>query len=307
MIYLLPAVRSSTCRPFFCAEHGRGSFGGALAKRTVSCDNEALGVGTELAATGVCLLKRCLMGAILDALHRLQRIERDLNSFRAKEESIRRNTRNFRRQISKSDATCITHREAVTKCQMEIDNADLDIKAREESMSRHRQALNVAKSNKEYAAILTALNTEKAGTSKCESRVLELMARKEQLQDKSKEFEEDRVRLEARLRKYEQQLATYLEETREASERLQQEREEAARELPASALETFSRVAGRLEGEALAELEKLSSRREDYVCGGCNMSVPLELVNRLRSRDELLLCGTCGRILYLNESSVRSA
>ncbi|HRX83722.1 MAG TPA: C4-type zinc ribbon domain-containing protein [Phycisphaerae bacterium] len=247
------------------------------------------------------------MGAILDALHRLQQVENELNTYRVKEEALRRKARQVERQISKAEAEFQTQREAVTRCQMEIDQAELDIKAREESMNRHRQALNTAKSNKEYAAVLTALNTEKADASKCESRVLELMTRKDQLLGESKSFEQERGRLDERLKKYQQDLERYLEETRSTYQRLEKEREAAAAGLPASALATFERVAAHLEGDAMAEAKRVSARGEDHICGGCNMSIPLEHINRLKSRDEILVCSSCGRILYTDPVGARHA
>jgi len=244
------------------------------------------------------------MGAILDALHRLQEIERKLNTYRGKEESYRRQARTVNRQIAKGAADCEAHQAAVTRCQLEIDAVDLDIKSREEAMEKHRQALNAAKSNKEYAAILTALNTEKADAAKRESRVLELMGQKEEMQTKSAEFEKERQRLETRLKKHEDDLAAYQASIREDFERLEAERTAAAEALPPSALESFTRVAEKHEGEAMAEVIRLSVRADDFLCEGCNMSVPLETVNRLRSRDELMLCGTCGRLLYVDAAAV---
>lgn len=247
------------------------------------------------------------MGAILDALHRLQQVENELNTYRVKEEALRRKARQVERQISKLQSEFQAQREAVTRCQVEIDQADLDIKAREESMNRHRQALNTAKSNKEYAAILTALNTEKADSSKCESRVLELMGRKDKLVAESQSFEQERTRLEERLRKHQADLDRYLEDTRSTYQRLDQERAAAAADLPVSALATFERVAAHLEGDAMAEAKRVSSRGEDHICGGCNMSIPLEHINRLKSRDEILVCSSCGRILYTDPVSARRA
>ncbi len=243
------------------------------------------------------------MGAILDALHHLQKIERNLSRFRAKEESFRRQARKNQKQIEKLQSEYEAHLQGVQRCQMEIDNADLDIKAREESMNKHRLALNSAKTNKEYAAVLTALNTEKADAAKFESRVLELMTRKEQLQGQSKEFELERSRLEKRLARCEQDLAKYIEATRADCQRLEDDRALAAEKVPPSALQTFQRVAAKHEGEAMAEVLKLSSRSDDHVCEGCNMSVPLEHINRLKSADDLLMCATCGRILYLEHEN----
>ncbi len=239
------------------------------------------------------------MGEILDSLRKLQKIERDLGRFRAKENSFRRKANKNKREIDKIEAEYKEHLADLTRCQMEIDNADLDIKAREESMNKHRLALNGAKTNKEYAAILTALNTEKADTAKCESRVLELMAKKEDLQSQSKTYDSERKICEERVQKALKQLEEYVSKTKADCEKLEAKRREVAETVPPSALQTFEKVADKNDGEAMAEVIRLNSRSDDYICDGCNMSIPLEHINRLRSSDDILICATCGRILYL--------
>ncbi|GJM26059.1 MAG: hypothetical protein DHS20C16_24740 [Phycisphaerae bacterium] len=238
------------------------------------------------------------MGVILDALHRLQEIERDLSRLRAKSDTYRRKIAQGQQQIAANQAAHDAHLESVRRCQVGIDSADLDIKTREESMAKHRLALNAAKTNKDYAAILTALNTEKADTSKFESRVLELMAEKDELLAQSKVFEAENEKLQKRLAKREKDLANYLEKTRDEMTSLEKSRDEAASGIAPSALAAFERVASKHDGEAMAEILRVGSRGDDHICEGCNMSVTLEVVNKLRSLDDLVLCNTCGRILF---------
>jgi uncharacterized protein len=77
--------------------------------------------------------------------------------------------------------------------------------------------------------------------------------------------------------------------------------------VPAEALILFERAADKHEGEALAHIEQSHPKRAEYTCSGCNMSVPLETVNALQSRDAVVQCQTCSRILYLEASARVSA
>ncbi len=241
------------------------------------------------------------MGAIIEALHRLQTIQRDLDILRGKEESIQRQIRACKRQLASNESEYDAHRQSITKCQHDINIIELDLKSAEDALSKHRQALNAAKSNKEYAAILTAINTEKADTAKLENRMLGLMSEKEQLEAGSKTFVDERQRINTRLKRIEADLAQYLDNVRPEYERLTKACDEAAADVPPSALATFKRVADKHEGEGLAEAVRVSTRRDEYVCSGCNMSLTLEVVNQLRSLDDLQLCNSCGRILFLKD------
>ena len=64
-------------------------------------------------------------------------------------------------------------------------------------------------------------------------------------------------------------------------------------------LSTFQRACERHDGEAMAIVERVHPKRSEYVCSGCNMSVTLEIVNALQSRDEIQTCQICSRILYI--------
>src|SRR5262249_41228510 len=65
--------------------------------------------------------------------------------------------------------------------------------------------------------------------------------------------------------------------------------------------EIFDRLAERHEGEALSALSKPDPRREEYVCSACNMELVTDVYNKLHSRDELVFCPSCRRILYIPE------
>jgi predicted nucleic acid-binding Zn-ribbon protein len=76
-------------------------------------------------------------------------------------------------------------------------------------------------------------------------------------------------------------------------------REEAAKAVPRQARDAFDRLAERFDGEAMAALAKPDRRREEYVCTACNMDLVTDVYNKLHSRDELIFCPSCRRILYI--------
>ena len=222
------------------------------------------------------------MGKTLDALRHLQDVERKLGDLHKEAEVKRR-------------------RVQVCKRQLRQDEQELEVNTREEVIQKHRVALNQAKTNKEYAAILMTINTEKADTSKLESRVLELMTAKDALQSSYDQLAAEGEKTRERRVQVEAKLKAYLEETGGECESLAREREQASEALPPTVVSAFDRAAGRLGGEALAKITRVNPKRDEYVCGGCNMAITLETVNALRTRDEVVQCNTCGRILCFQD------
>ena len=57
----------------------------------------------------------------------------------------------------------------------------------------------------------------------------------------------------------------------------------------------------------MVPVHKLHPKREEYMCGGCNLKVTLEIVNSLQTRDEIQVCKVCGRILFIETPQTQSA
>ena len=229
----------------------------------------------------------------------LQEIELKLNRLRKGEEGKLRQIRGAERKIGRIDEELHDLERARVQRQREADQLTHQVKSREESILRHREELLSARTNMFYAAILTEIYTEKADTEKIETIALEKLGELEKIQGEIDTRQQEKTSVAGRMDSAQAALERYREETAEERNTLREMREGASASLPSSALATFARVAERHEGEALAEVVKLQPRREEYACSGCNMQVPLDSVNALRSRDEILFCPNCARIQYV--------
>ena len=239
------------------------------------------------------------MGETLEALHRLQTIELQLAEIRRTREAKARRVEHHQRQAGKVDQQLQGNQLETRELQVRLDALQLDATAREDSISKHRQALNKAKTNREYAAILTALNTEKADNAKLETKILQLMEEVQTHKDEAASKELEKNELLGDIAHAEEALRAYDRESKERREDLQAKRDECAATIAPSALAAFNRVAEYHEGEAMVPISKFHPKRDEYVCSGCNMQVALEVINSLQMRDEIQVCMVCGRILYL--------
>src|SRR6185503_7734219 len=77
------------------------------------------------------------------------------------------------------------------------------------------------------------------------------------------------------------------------------ERETAANAVPKQARDAFDRLADRFDGEAMSPLIKPDRRREEYACSACMMDLVRDIYNKLHTRDQLVFCPSCQRILYI--------
>ncbi|HUV66023.1 MAG TPA: C4-type zinc ribbon domain-containing protein [Sedimentisphaerales bacterium] len=242
------------------------------------------------------------MGPVLNGLLKLQSVENRLRAEKAKLTRCRRNVVIQENLIRSLQNALEAKKEEMQLTKLQFDRLELELKSRDETIARLRASLNTAKSNKEYAAVLTQLNTTKADSSKIESQSLELM----------KDIEADDVECKDIQRQIGEQKGT-LERTRKESESLsvkfeaeidiiQAEWDEAARTIPRDVLEKFKRVAETYDGQAVAVVEQQEGKQGAYSCGGCFMGVTAECVNLLMTKDEIIRCANCTRILVLGNS-----
>jgi predicted nucleic acid-binding Zn-ribbon protein len=49
----------------------------------------------------------------------------------------------------------------------------------------------------------------------------------------------------------------------------------------------------------MAQIIQPHAKREEFICGGCQMGIPLQKVNAILGTDDIQTCDVCGRILYL--------
>ncbi|MDD5135062.1 MAG: C4-type zinc ribbon domain-containing protein [Phycisphaerae bacterium] len=242
------------------------------------------------------------MGPLLNALVKLQSVENNLRAAKAKLARCRRTVILKENQLRTLQNALEAKKEEIQLTKIQADRLELELKSIEQTLAKYRAALNLAKSNKEYAAILSELNTTKADSSKTESQAIELMkiidldnaqcdGIKAQIEQEKTELNEIRKQTEEQAKKFEAEIAE-----------IEQQWQAAAKDAPPEAVDTFKRVAETYDGEAIAEIEVHDERSGVYTCGGCFMSLTTETANTLLSHDEIIRCPSCTRILYLKDA-----
>ncbi len=239
------------------------------------------------------------MGELLEELRGLQAVALKLVGIEQILETKKRRVTGRERQVRQADEKLEQNKRATQQYQIRVDQLSLEVASREASQASHRQALNTAKTNKEYATILAAMNTEKADTTKIEAAVLELMSEVEKLKAVGVAIEAEKAAILGDVEKATKTLADARVKCQPELDELQGLRKEFVDRLEPQSLAMFDRAASRHEGEAMAEVVKPRAKGSEYNCGGCNMTVTLEVVNSLQTRDKIQNCGSCGRILFI--------
>ena len=242
------------------------------------------------------------MGPVLNGLVKLQSVENRLRAVKAKLARCRRNVIIQENQVRSLQNAIEAKKEEIQLTKVQSDRLELELRTRDEDIAKLRASLNASKTNKEYAAVLTQLNTTKADNSKLESQILELMkdidADEGECQQMQKQIDERKHALEQIRKETETSAAKYEAEIKD----IQQQWDSKAQTIPPEPLQIFKRVAETYDGEALAIVDQQEGKTEVYTCGGCFMGITAECVNLLMSKDDIIRCSNCTRILVLGGS-----
>jgi uncharacterized protein len=241
------------------------------------------------------------MGPVLNGLMKLQSVENRLRVEKSKLTRCRRNVIIQENLIRSLQNAFEAKKEEIQLTKVQASRLELELKSTDQTVAKLRASLNSARTNKEYAALLTQLNTIKADNSKVETQALELLKDVEtdelECQEIQKQIDEQKQTLE-QTRKDNESLAAKYEKEIAA---IQVEWDQVSENIPPRPLEIFKRVAETYDGEAVAFIEKQESNASTYSCGGCFMKVPAENVNLLMTKDDIIRCPNCTRILVLTD------
>lgn len=240
------------------------------------------------------------MGKKLEALQNLQSIESQLAVVRRRLKSRRNAVALQKQRIERLRSDWEALHEKLMAKRMEADRLDVDLREKEELVTKRRGFLNTARTNKEYAAILTEMNTIKADNARIEEEALKALQDADVVHG-----EADQIQSEIDVQ------TQHLDEIQKSSEEevvrldamqadLLKQRSEVVTEVDPEGLAIFERIVETYDGQAMAAIE-IHGRKApfSYVCGGCYMGLNAEHANALRVRDEIRTCDNCGRILCL--------
>ncbi|MCU0531064.1 MAG: C4-type zinc ribbon domain-containing protein [Syntrophales bacterium] len=173
---------------------------------------------------------------------------------------------------------------------------ETELKTGQDKLRKARERLQEVKTNKEYQAMLTEIDTIEQTNGKMEEEILVLYdridERKGALKTHEKEFEQVRVTFEVERKKIDEEIATLDGALQEQKDR-------------------FDALIGNLEPDLRRRYEMIKVRRNGIaivavrkgICSGCNMNIPPQLYNDIQRSEQIHCCPNCNRILYWDESA----
>jgi predicted nucleic acid-binding Zn-ribbon protein len=191
------------------------------------------------------------------------------------------------------------HREAVTKAkeliktrQASLKQLDVEIETHKEHIRKLREQQLQLKTNKEFKTMESEIGTIQNGIASLEDRTLSMMDQIDQAQTEVKQRENELLKERDLLQADFQFIDQRQGEIQAELDRLEKERQQLVVGIDATWLQRYDRLITNKKDAALVSVE-------NGACGGCHMRLPPYLINDARKQSEIVVCGYCGRMLYV--------
>jgi len=226
----------------------------------------------------------------LRELHRLHRHAEDLRT------QIHRGPQTVKAhqdKTAKQEELLQQAQESIKKLKVNLHEKEITLKSQQDVVARHEKQLNEATSRKEYDALRSEIEKDKKVCTKIEDDMLEVMGQIETRTFQIPEYEKA-------VKKCREDTARVIDDVQtrrnEFTDRLN-ETLKSIREVEISLPEDVRALYDRL---VAAKGESAMSQVQGTTCSACYTEITAQNHNDLL-QEKLVLCKSCGRILYLAE------
>ena len=241
--------------------------------------------------------------SVTDKLHKVFLVDKQIRGLQSKLKAAERFLGEQHRQLGELDRSHSAVQSQLRQLTASSSNAEGEAAQIEGHINELRERMNSAKTNKEYKALLTEVNTFKERKAAIEEETLGQMETIDRLKAQLAELDNaktERTKVEGVAK---QDRDTRADEIKDRLSELEKQREELVKDVPDHALSTYEDLLELREEEAMAPIEIADRKRHEFHCGSCMMSLPVETMSALLSHGEMTTCVSCGCILYLEEST----
>ena len=227
----------------------------------------------------------------LKLLWELQKIDLELKGI--KEEKDR-----YPKEIKKLDEKQKIEKERIQKEREKIESLEKTRRQKEghlnteqEKIKRAEGRMSEVKTNKEYQALLSEIDTIKEANSRIEEEILQVM---DEIDELKKDFSKREKEMGSTLEKIEGERKKLQEKTAQGekawSERVER-RELLSKQIESKLVKLYNTLKEKRQGVGVVSVK-------NETCQGCFLNVPPQVFIEVQKNNALVRCPHCNRILY---------
>lgn len=186
--------------------------------------------------------------------------------------------------------------EALKKVQVARRDLEVDMKTKEDQIIKANAQLSLIKTNKEYTAKITEIESIKADKSIIEEKILLSYDEADKVQveinqEKQVVAEEEKKYLDRK-----KEVEDYIKGMQEKINHLKNDRQEILPGVDKEILIRYEKILKHKEGIAVVPIKGTA-------CGGCFMNLQPQRLNEIKAAQAFIECDICSCILYFEENA----
>ncbi len=227
----------------------------------------------------------------LDLLWELQKIDLELRNLKEAQDG-------YPKEIKRLDEKQKLEREKIQKEKEKLESLEKDRRNKEGQLSLEQEKVKKTegrmfevKTNKEYQALLTEIDTLKGASSREEEDILQLLEEIDELKKTLSKREKEIAATLAKIDGEKKALEEKMDRDQEVLKKQAGRRETVAKQLESSLYKLYNTLKEKRRGVGV-----VSVRQE--TCQGCFVNVPPQLFIEVQKNNAVVRCPNCNRILY---------
>ena len=172
---------------------------------------------------------------------------------------------------------------------------DSKIKDNTERIKKNDIDLMSVKTNKEYQAILKAIDDLKLANSDTEDKMIAYL---DQMENENKKLKASKEKLAESVKKVENKKSALEKEFEQKKEELNKKIEKKnakLAEIPSALLDIYYYVKNIKKNKAIV-------KAAEGICVGCNLNIPIQEYIKIQKSESIEFCPNCHRIIYYDTS-----
>lgn len=179
--------------------------------------------------------------------------------------------------------------------QLKLKEKEGNLQQKEEQVKKLQGQLYTLKTNKEYSTMLTEIEGVKTDNSLIEEDIIKFMDETEFIKKKILEEKELFKLEEAKSQKGKESIDLKAKEIEARLAELNEKRNGITPGIEKQIIARYEKILKNKDGLAIAHIE-------DGSCGGCHMNLPPQVISDVKLREDIVVCGSCLRILYIEDN-----
>ena len=169
-----------------------------------------------------------------------------------------------------------------------------------QQVERAERNLMQSKNQKDYEAAIREADAARRLISQLETKILEQMEIAEGAESEIGQREPEVSKLRDEIKEKIAQYETEAQHKTAQLEELKREREQLVARMPKQLLSLYNRISTRIPG-GIAVVEA-----RNYTCTACLMTLRPQVMAEVRRGDDVVMCESCSRILYVAETTEKA-